>query len=75
MEQKRLCRRSRVSLIIAMLVSTNKLDAMLAGFKCRILITAKRFLCALTHKADFKENGHYFNPIFLPFLPSFDENT
>lgn len=48
---QRLCRRSSASLIIATLVSTNKLDAVLAGFKYRILVAAKRFLRALTHES------------------------
>lgn len=37
--------------------------------------SSKKVLCALTHEADFKENGHFLNPIFLPFSTSFDEDT
>lgn len=63
-----------MSLGIALLLSTNKLAAVLAGFTFRIL-SSKKVLCALTHGADFKENGHFLNPIFLPFSTSFDEDT
>jgi len=49
--------------MIAVLGSANRLGAVLAGGKCRILTGAKRFLRALAGEAD-KENGRFFKSYF-----------